>query len=377
MKNAILIFHQLKRFIRTHRSFFFFYIMVQIIAVLILFFGAATIQSILIKEKELDELTLYFEVSLQSYSETETEKVIVGYKETDGQRVPVYEEQAAIDYSNALSLDDMMEKVNTVITQSSLGSPKNTEIVGVYEKHRIYVPLFTADQSKSGNTVKIQRGSFPDAEIGDKLEIGGQTYTVTDISDMLRYDIYITSGVIPDNVRWYKVRFNYEKAPTTSQAEEMESILARLFNYSECIIPPVLDPLTSQFNSTTILCTFLMLLAVLINICYAQLYRFRLERHSLAVYRICGAKNSTICSACISECMLISTLIYSLCAVAFNFLLKKSVAIWYSAANTLYTPKFYLLFGLSFLLLQVILLEIPLLRFINNEVVNEERSASA
>lgn len=52
--------------------------------------------------------------SLQSYSETETEKVIVGYKETDGQRVPVYEERPVVDYSNALSLDDMMEKVNII-----------------------------------------------------------------------------------------------------------------------------------------------------------------------------------------------------------------------------------------------------------------------
>lgn len=377
MKNAILIFHQLKRFIRTHRSFFFFYIMVQIIAVLILFFGAATIQSILIKEKELDENTLNFEVSLQSYSETETEKIIVGYKETDGQRVPVYEERPVVDYSNALSLDEMNEKVNTIVTQSGLESPEYTYIAGAYEKVSVCAPLFISDRPQNGNTVRIANNAFPDAEIGDKLEIGGKLYAVSEIVEYNRYDVYIISGEIPDNARWFRVRIEYGKAPTTSQIEKLQSLVNKLFNYSECKMPPVLDPLTSQFNSTTILCTFLMLLAVLINICYAQLYRFRLERHSLAVYRICGAKNSTICSACISECMLISTLIYSLCAVAFNFLLKKGVAIWYAAANTLYTPKFYLLFGLSFLLLQVILLEIPLLRFINNEVVNEERSASA
>lgn len=376
MKNTILIFHQLKRFVRTHRSFFFFYIMVQIIAVLILFFGAATIQSILIKEKELDMRTLIFEVTLYSYSETETEKIIVGYKETDGKKEPIYDEQQAIDYSNALSLDDMMEKANTIVTQSGIESPEYAYIAGKYENLRIHVPLFVSDQTQNGNTVKIQSGSFPDAEIGDKLEIGGQTYTVTEISDVLTYDIYITSGAIPDNLKWYRLRMGYAKAPTTSQVEKLGSLAKKLFNYSECILPPVLDPLTAQFNATTILCSFFMLLAVLINICYAQLYRFRLERHSLAIYRICGAGNNTICSTCISECLLISTLIYSVCAVAFNFLLKKSVAVWYSAAETLYTPKFYLLFGLSFLLLQVILLVIPLLRFINNEVVNEERSAS-
>lgn len=376
MKKLILIFHQLKRFIRTHRSFFLFYIILQIIAVFIIFFAAAAIQSILIKEKELDKNTLYFEVNLQSQSATETEKIIVGYEETDGQKVPVYGERPVVDYSNALSLDEMQEKVDTIITQSGLESPEYAYIAGVYEDVTVCTPFFISDRPQNGNTVRIANNAFPDAEIGDQIEIGGKLYSVSEIIENNRYDAYILSGEIPDNARWFRVRIEYSKAPTTSQVEKLESLVKKLFNYSESIMPPVLDPLTAQFNATTKLCTLLMLLAVLINICYAQLYRFRLERHSLAVYRICGAGSGTICSTCISECLLISTLIYSLGAVAFNFLLKKTVAIWYSAADTLYTPKFYLLFGLSFLLLQVILLGIPLLRFINNEVVNEERSAS-
>lgn len=69
----------------------------------------------------------------------------------------------------------------------------------------------------------------------------------------------------------------------------MQNLLKEQFpGYTELYMPETLDPLTAQFQFTTLAMTVLMLLAVLLNLCYAQMYQFRLRQHTFSVYRMCG-----------------------------------------------------------------------------------------
>ena len=77
-----------------------------------------------------------------------------------------------------------------------------------------------------------------------------------------------------------------------------------------------------------------------------------------------------------SECILVTLVLYQFCAILFHTLLRPLIIPWYAAAETLYTLRFYVLFGIAYVLLQIILLSFLLLYFIRQDIVQAEKGAT-
>lgn len=356
MKLFILIAHQVRRFIHAHRTFYIFFILAQCIAIIISLFGSATIQTILVRQEEINEHSLYYEVDLTHYYNDEDEYISVP--------------------SGQISLDDMRSAILAVLDESPLNDLENVAIYGEYDNYFCGATLYDKTPSHAPDTVSLESFTFPDQSPGDTIEFGGHRYTVSKVTGAMWTEIWFPENAIPDDMKCNMVRFNYLNPHTTSEVEEMEAILKKHFQYQSMHLPPTVDPLTAQFNATVLLCTGLMIFAVLINICYAQRFRFHLERDSLAVYRLCGCSNNTIHEICLSECILVTLLLYLFCAGLFHLLLRPLVIPWYEAAETLYTLRFYALFGVAYLVLQIILLSFPLSRFVRQDIVQAKKGTS-
>lgn len=357
MKLILLIIHQVRRFIHAHRTFYIFFILTQCIAIIISLFGSATIQTILVRQEDINEHFLYYEVELISYYYDD-------------------ENEYCIDSSSAISLDDMRSAVLAVLDESPLDDLESVSIGGRYDSYYCGASLYEQAPTQANDTVALHAWKFPDRSPGDTIEFAGHRYTVSEISENFAYSIWFPENAIPDDMLCYRVRFDYQSPHTTSEVEEMVAILKKHFQYQSLILPPTVDPLTAQFNATVLLCTGLMIFAVLINICYAQRFRFHLERDSLGVYRLCGCSNNTIHEICLSECILVTLLLYLFCAGLFHLLLRPLVIPWYEAAETLYTLRFYALFGVAYLVQQIILLSFPLSRFVRQDIVQAKKGTS-
>lgn len=373
MKKIHLMFNQTKKLTKTHKVFSLMLITAQIVGILILLFSAATIQSISVKQKEIDQYTLYFEVDMLRYLD-ETEEVIIGYAEENNKKTPVYGVQQKLDLSGGLSIDELSKRVKKIIAESPIATQPDVRISGRYNNYKIATFMYSNYEISDGE-VSLNEKTFPEYNKGDNFQLGNRTLKIKDISKNQVADIVVANSSLPDEWIGLNVRFSYETAPTTEQAEKMKELLLQNFDCNAMHIPESVDPLTAQFHATAILCTIIMLIAVLLNICYAQLFRFRLEKHTFAVFRLVGGDLKTICSICLSEVLLSSMSLYSISVLVFHCILRRSVAVWYEGINSLYTPKYYIIFGISYLLFQLILISIPLNRFINKEVVDAEKEA--
>lgn len=357
MKEFILIGHQIRRFIRSHRTFYIFFILVQCVAIVITFFGSATIQNVLAKQEEVDRFSRYYAVELISYY----------YDDENNYR---------IDPSAAISLDDMRAAVLAVLDESPLDDLESVSISGKSGGYSCAAMLYDRSMTQAPDTVSLHAWKFPDQVPGDTIEFGRHHYTVSAVTENIGCAIFFPENAIPDDMLCYKVWFNYQSAHTVSEVEAMEAILKKHFQCQSLILPTAVDPLTAQFNATALLCTGLMIFAVLVNICYAQRFRFHLERDSLAVYRLCGCSNNTIHGICLNECILMTILLYLICAGLFHLFLRPLVIPWCEAAETLYTIRFYALFGVAYLALQILLLSSPLSRFVRQDIAQAKKGTS-
>lgn len=368
-----LIFHNIYLFFRDHRIFGILLCAAQLLGIIILLFAAAAIQSISAKQKEIDSYSHFFEVYTSRHTDG-TEMVETGYTEENGKRVPIYEECPALDIDSMFSFSEVKERTMSLIAESPIESQPIISFNGICEKKdRFSISTNLTSDVPAAGTVELNSFTFPDYHVGDEFHIGGNTYTVAKMGDFLP-DIIVAPQFLPENWKCTRIRLVYDTPPTTKQAEEMKSLLIKYFEpEGEMYIPETVDPLTVQFNSAAMLCTFLMMLAVLMNICYAQLYRFQLEKHSFAVYRLVGGSTNMICSLCLSEVMLITIPIYAVGVTVFHFLLKQYISPWYEAANSLYTARYYLIFGVCYLLFQIALMISPLTRLAIRSAASAEK----
>lgn len=263
-----------------------------------------------------------------------------------------------------------------MLDESPLDDLESVSIGGRYDSYYCGASLYEQSPTQANDTVALRARKFPDRSPGDTIEFAGHRYTVSEISENLACSILFPENAIPDDMLCYRVRFDYQSAHTVSEVEAMEAILKKHFQCQSLILPTAVDPLTAQFNATVLLCTGLMIFAVLVNICYAQRFRFHLERDSLAVYRLCGCSNNTIHGICLNECILMTILLYLICAGLFHLFLRPLVIPWCEAAETLYTIRFYALFGVAYLALQILLLSSPLSRFVRQDIAQAKKGTS-
>lgn len=371
MKSLNLIIHQIQDLIKNHKAFSILLVTAQLLGIFILLFSAATIQSISVKQKKLDEMSLYFEANTLKYLDEE-EEIIIGYNDIDDKSKPIYETRNKFDLSSGFSINEVTDRVNSIIAESPINERPIVRIYGYYNNYKIGTFLLDDSKITTGEII-LNSKKFPGYEIENNYKIGDKYLKVANVVDDLIPDMLVSSADIPNEWLGYDIRFTYSTAPTTKQAEKMKALLMKYFDCNELYIPETVDPLTAQFNSMAILCTLLMLIAVLINICYAQLYRFRLSKQSFAVFRLVGCSVKNICSLCYSEILIISIILYTLGTVVFNYLFKDSISLWYESVDTLYTKEYYVLFGIAYFVLQLIIISFPLKSFVSKEVVTAEK----
>lgn len=378
MKQIRLMLHRMQLQHHSQHLFTVLLVLAQVFAVFITLFGSAAIQSTLVKQKALDEDGRYFSIYLWAYSDTETEQELVGYREVDGVQQPIYEESPKVDFSHFISLEEMKKAAQAVADSSIMGYPESVWVKGWWNGYSFTFPLFQPAGTQDMPEVELDAYDFPDYKVGDTITYAGITCRVSAISDMKTSNITTEDiRAIPEDVRCYWVEFDYADFPTTAQAEQMQNLLKEQFpGYRELFMPETLDPLTAQFQFTTLAMTVLMLLAVLLNLCYAQMYQFRLRQHTFSVYRMCGARGSDILGICLFESLLVAALCYTGTALVFHFCLRNTVAEWYESADSLYTLRFYCLMGLAYLGFLLFMLMLPLYRFLRREVMTSEREAT-
>lgn len=378
MKQVRLMLHRMQLQHHSQHLFTVLLVLAQVFAVFITLFGSAAIQSTLVKQKVLDEDARYFHLFLWAYSYTETEQELVGYREVDGVQQPIYEESPTKDFSHCISLEEMKKAAQAVADSPIMGYPEIVWVSGWWNGYKFGFPLFQHAGTQDMPEVELEAYAFPDYKVGDTITFSGTACRVSSISDMIAVDVRtIDSRAIPEDISCCEVTFTYPDFPTTEQAKQMKNLLTEQFpGCQEILMPEALDPLTAQFQKTTLTMSALMLLAVLLNLCYAQMYQFRLRQHTFSVYRMCGARGSAILGICLFESLLVAALCYTGTALVFHFCLRNTVAEWYEGADSLYTLRFYCLMGLAYLGFLLFMLMLPLYRFLRREVMTSEREAT-
>ncbi|MDE5564717.1 MAG: hypothetical protein K2I93_06145, partial [Oscillospiraceae bacterium] len=148
------------------------------------------------------------------------------------------------------------------------------------------------------------------------------------------------------------------------------------YHYSSLYVPETVAPLTAQFHASTLAMCGMMMLAVILNLCYAQMFVFRQRRQMFAIYRLCGAGRNAVKNICLAETEILALCCCVCSAVLFHFLFEHFVTAWYPIADGMYTLQFYLLFGLAYLLSFFVMLAVPLEQLVRHEVIAVEREGT-
>ena len=322
------------------KSFFMMLCFAQIIGIFIILFGSATIQCVNITEKEIDTRSLQFGIQLNP-SITQT-------------------------------WNEIKRKVDSIADSQAIPSLLTPVIYGKYQEYTFQIATMpTLEQA----TVRINPSVFPSYAVGDYITLGSYCYLITELNSGLAFDLSIQGNEVPDDVLITRIAFFYNEPPTTPQADAMQLLLLEAFPDSEIGLPETRDPLTAQFHNMTILYTFLLLLAVIINISYVQMYRFRLEKRNFVLYRIMGCTKNGIVLLCLIEVLLSSFLLYLCSIMIFHVFFKTWISTWYDAVDSLYTVPFYVLLGCAYLLLQLFILAIPLQSILIKDINISERKS--
>lgn len=376
MKQLCLLRMNLRSLWQTNRLFSIVMVVAQGIAVCILLFGSAALQNTFVTEQEIDERARYFDVYLLQYSQTETEMQLTGYREADGIREPIYQAAPKVLYDNALPLTEMISACEAVLAETTWIQPEEiwfTAKSGSCKVRIAYTSESSALTSRAEPLVQLNAQSFPEYRAGDTFTYQGVDYLVESVSGNMIGDMTVSARFAPEDCLCYDLYLYFPESPTTGQAKDFKNLLSRYFIYSDMHIPETVDSMTAQFNAVTLLMCGIMMAAVILNLCYAQMYLCHLRKRTFAIYRICGAKRVTVLQNCIAETLWTAFLCYGCTAALFHLTLEETIVTWYPIADGMYSPAFYALFGLAYLFLFGILLFFPMGRLVRNELITMER----
>jgi hypothetical protein len=366
-----LTLHRFRLIFQQYRIFAVLYIIVQWIALMISLFSCATVQTIWYTEKEVDIQSVYFEVSFLRETGEQIEQQI-GYRIVDGKQEPIFENTPAYDMDAMPVYSELSAVWQQVQSELEADLLDAVSLTGLTDSSRFSASLLSAmEQIKPGEAM-VSLEAFPNMRVGDSIVFQGKSLTVVKTNPAQSTPLSVNIADVSADSRCTKLRLYYQKPLTTSQVEHVKAALAA-FHGVDTHTPEPVDPVRAQFNYTILLSTALIMISVLANVCYAALFRFMIDCRSFAVYRLCGASDQSILSIMLTEISGTTVLLYVLGAILFQICFVKLIHLWYPAAETLYTLRFYVLYGAAYLFLQIAMLIVPLHRFLRQDIAAAER----
>ena len=340
MKQVYLSLHNIAILIKKESAFMITMLLMQCVAVCILLFGVAAIQNTLTVRKDLDERSRYFLVNLISYENGEPQ------------------------FDQTLPLSDVLTSCEQIINDAPV-SIENIWIGANDETYSFSLIPFSADEA----WVELNSSVFPEYQKGDIFSYRGISYMVRGTSSNMVSSMTMPARYAPSDCLCSSIQVMITDWPTTEQAEKMNDLLYNCFGSLDIFVPEIVDPLTAQFNAMTLLLCGLMMLAIILNLSYAQMYLFRIRKRTFGIYRLCGAKPNDVMMICMMETLLI---VFFYCLVGiFMFMLcfEKSVTNAYPISEGMYNLRFLFCFLMAYLLFFAVLLYVPLKKLILDDVI--------
>lgn len=346
----------LRVFRKQNRLFLVAMLLSQCVAVWILLFGIAAIQNTLAVEREIDEMARYFDVYLLDDT-------------TEGE----------LSYDHALPLSDMLKACDAVLQEADYIETESIWITARCGEDRISI-VYQSDDSpllqSQEPLIQVGTAGFSGKKAGDSVTYAGRDYIIESVQENLYGKLSVAARFAPEDSLCYELQISLSKSPTTEEAEAFSDLLGQYFQYSGLFVPETVDPLTAQFHASTLTMCGVMMLAVVLNLCYAQMFIFQQRKRTFAVYRLCGAGKSAVRNLCIAETEILAIVCCLVAVLLFHGVFRQIVTLWYPIAEGMYTLRFYLVFGLSYLLFFLLLLALPLERLVRNDVIAVEREGS-
>lgn len=180
--------------------------------------------------------------------------------------------------------------------------------------------------------------------------------TVTGYSPFISGVDYIY-GCEPDNMQIYMISFALKNIPTKQQAAEITEFLKDTFNFDlDSFIEPELQNLLDiRKNGANILLSSLMLLLIVFNITLIFKQTVERRKRNFAVYRFCGFSQRTNIVYFFGEMLILSALSALSACIIFECAVKSALSSYYSVVETLFTPGYYFLLSLGYIVVAALL----------------------
>ena len=394
----LLVFRNLKSFIRTKPVLFFFMILSQVVCVVSALAVAGMVDAVTpVPEDKRGYSSLSFFLEFNRNTENKTEQkngvslfdikqkkfLYVGEDNEEAEKIrqsirntpsenDIYESNFLLSAKSPpfLTYGNMKEKINTV-RESCQNELASIHFGGYIEEDGLVSVHFKAEKHDNewlkknrpylygkSHQISLRRNPYYESpfqklSVGDTVTVGHTEYIVSHIENGDAWNIATALTINPEaaddsfiiNYVTFTVKSETNQAGIAKVSKAIQDAFGELSPYIEEPQPPPL--MEKQFNHMVYVLSFIIIAVVILNVARLYTYVMASRKKALAIFSVCGAGRIRIFALCTAEIGLTLLVSFGLGWLLFHFVLTEPITAIYPTFAEFFTPRIYLmLFGI-------------------------------
>lgn len=202
--------------------------------------------------------------------------------------------------------------------------------------------------------------SMSDPEyVGKKVEFLGKEYEVIGVLGMGMVDLEVPFDTLSGDLTIPAVSILMEKSITSAAYDEIDRLLNNITGGRQ-IMPEsaTVDFYEVNYYNTVILVSVTIAAVASVNLAILYVYILSIRRKKLGIMMLCGCSKPRAILICNGEILLVSTVIYLICAAVYHLFIIRLVTPYFDYIGGIYTLTNYLIIYLCYIIAVIVFINI-------------------
>lgn len=189
-------------------------------------------------------------------------------------------------------------------------------------------------------------------------------------------DVALPLKSITDNAESRSIELYIKSQPTAARTDEINTLMAELFNAESKKVPEPRSLIDDQINHTFYAFSFIIVMIVVINLSMYFKYIINIRKKQIRILFICGAQRSQIETIYRLEAATELIIGYGIAYLIYNYLLLDIIVKYYPNFKDYYSDKLYLVTLLLYILGSMLILFLTLDPYVKKLIARSRGGAA-
>ena len=246
-----------------------------------------------------------------------------------------------------------------------------------------YIQSFKPYLLEQESSIEIFRDTkfntmFKDVQMGDTVKINNTNYIVTKINEDRGANMgcRVLYSCADDDFIISSVSLLPNEDTTQEKRAEISELLKKLFGYEVDITDPEPIPLAEkQFNNMVYVVSFILIAVVLLNIARLYTYIMSKRQKTIALCQLCGADKFKSFLLYITEIVITLIVTYIVGVLIFHYGLVSLIALVFPTFAEFFTIQIYANIFIAYVVIGIVIITMNLIPLIRKTIIESKKGA--